>query len=223
MKNVCIIPARAGSKRIKNKNIKPLAGVPLIEWTIRSAIDSGLFDSIIISTDSVDIANIASKAGIDVNALRPEKLSGDEVTAEDLIGYYVDKIDADAFCYLQPTSPFRNSFDIISSYEKLISTGANAVISVSETDYPAQWLYDPRVPFETFMSKLSNKRSQDSQRGLVLNGAVYWFTRIAFKKYKTHLIDEGVIPYIMPKNRSIDIDWPEDFELAEDMVKRNAI
>lgn len=221
MKNLCIIPARAGSKRIANKNIKPLAGVPLISWTIRAALNSKVFDKIIISTDSSEIANIAEREGVPVGSLRPANLATDQSTASEVIAYHLRDIRVENICYLQPTSPLRSEVDVVESYIKLTNSGADSVISVTDTGTPYSWLYEQDSSFEEFMVNVSTKRSQDLKPALSLNGAIYWFKFEAFKKNGTHLLTKNTLPYVMPKGRSVDIDELEDFQLAEILIKKN--
>jgi CMP-N-acetylneuraminic acid synthetase len=221
MSAVCIIPARAGSKRIKGKNTKLLGGLPLVTWTIRAAIQSGMFENIIMSTDCVKVADIARKEGLNVENLRPHKLSTDHTTASQVIGYHLREISADNVCYLQPTSPLRTVEDIIKSYKLFSETQANAVISMSEVGIPEKWLYSETEDFGSFIKNVSTLRSQDLDSVYALNGAIYWFKRSTFFKYKTHLIQDNVVPYLMPKERSIDIDEQSDFLYAEFLISHN--
>ena len=154
MKKICIIPARAGSKRIKNKNLKEMAGKPLIAWTIECAIDSGMFDEIILSTDSEEILDVGSAYGLPEVGLRPSSLSGDYATAADVIGHYVSKNDGSRLCYLQPTSPLRTSGDVISSYNLMENNNAYSVISVCEYDMPENWIYSSSEIFQAGAVKI---------------------------------------------------------------------
>lgn len=215
MKKICLIPARCGSKRIKNKNIKQLAGKPLVAWTIECAINSNIFDEIILSTDSELIANIGKSYGLSNVGLRPQYLSDDYATAADVISYYLDNREVAKFCYLQPTSPLRNINDITSSFEIMEKNNAYSVISVNEVHLPDNWIHRSEENFETFIGNITSKRSQDYSARYVLNGAIYWFDSLQFKKHNTHLIPERCYPYVMPQNRSVDIDTENDFKLAE--------
>ena len=215
MKKTCIIPARAGSKRIKNKNLKVLAGKPLVAWTIETALNSGLFDEIILSTDSEEIYEIGQLYGLQKIGLRPRHLAGDYAIAADVIAHYLSETRKQKVCYLQPTSPLRSVEDIVSSFALMDRENAYSVISVCEYDIPSNWIYNSEQRFEKFVENISTKRSQDFTQSYRLNGAVYWFDSQQFLKYKTHLIPKKSVPYVMPLNRSVDIDTLEDFKLAE--------
>ena len=219
MKKICIIPARAGSKRIKNKNLKELSGKPLVSWSIECALSSGIFDKIILSTDSEDIAKIGKFYGLNT-ALRPTELAGDYTTAEEVISYHIEGRANEKVCYLQPTSPLRNKEDINLSLELMEKKQAYSVISMCKLERPENWIYNAEENFEEFVRNISKKRSQDHKLSYVLNGALYWFESKEFKKYKTHLIPHRSYPYIMPINRSVDIDSPEDFIIAEILMNK---
>ena len=218
MRKICIIPARAGSKRIKDKNIKNLAGKPLVAWTIESVLDAKLFDDIILSTDSLDILKIGLSYKLKNFGLRPDHLADDYSTAADVIRYHIDDSQPAKVCYLQPTSPLRTSCDITSSYQLMEDKNANAVISVSPDPVPENWIYKKDDCFEEFINGLSTKRSQDYQPRYVLNGAIFWFDSLAFKRYGTHLISDNAFSYVMPRDRGLDIDESIDFLLAEHLL-----
>ncbi|WP_415902802.1 acylneuraminate cytidylyltransferase family protein [Neptuniibacter sp. QD29_5] len=218
MRNVCIIPARSGSKRIKNKNIRKLAGKPLVSWTIEAAQATDIFDEIIVSTDSNDVADIARHYGINVPSLRPVELSGDYTTAAEVIAYHTANVSECNICYLQPTSPLRSVDDIVNSYNLLIKEQVGAVVSVSDFTVPLNWIYDDSIDFGSFISGVGAKRSQDYDKKYVLNGAIYWVRNSLFKEFGTHLLTENIIPYVMPQDRSVDIDEEIDFKIAESIL-----
>lgn len=220
-KNICIIPAREGSKRIRKKNIRNFCGKPLVYWTIEAAVSANLFDDIILSTDSLDILKIGREFGLTTEKLRPDYLSSDTSRAEDVIAYHIRNYSDVNICYLQPTSPLRKSTDILESYSLLCSKSLNGVISVCEHPAPKNWIYEEGKSFGAFMNNVSNKRSQDYAKCFVLNGAIYWCTSNAFLKYGTHLVRENIEPYVMPNDRSIDIDEELDFKLAEFIKSQN--
>lgn len=215
MRNVAIIPARSGSKRVKNKNIRILSGKPLISWTIESTINSGLFEKIIVSTDSEEIANVALKYGVKIDELRPDSLSVDTTSASDVLKYHLLKSDFDNGCLLQPTSPLRSVADLCGSFELFVEKNANAVLSLAPLTHPLMWAYSEGECFGGFLETVGEKRSQDYGQSYQLNGAIYWFNVEAFKKFGTHLIPENSFPYFMALERSIDIDVELDFKIAE--------
>ena len=219
MKNIAIIPARSGSKRIRNKNLQMLGGKPLIEWTIQSALNSKLFDLILVSTDSVELESLVNRTDSVVSDIRPRALCDDHSTACDVIKYYVDRYDGENFCYLQPTSPLRSEVDIIDAYQLMVGRSANAVVSVTATHAPSSWMFGGGGDFAEFLGGLDSSRSQDLQKLLYLNGAVYWFTKASFERYGTHLVPINSVPYRMPYLRSIDIDEWDDLKLAESIMR----
>ena len=221
MKRICIIPARSGSKRVLNKNIRSLAGKPLVSWTIDLALSSNIFDEIILSTDCLKIAEIGKACGLKINNLRPTSLSNDYSTAADVIEYHTAHFEDCYICYLQPTSPLRDILDISASLKVMTDSDYHAVISVSEVTIPADWIYDGDKDFSDFMSGLSNKRSQDYAKSYALNGSIYWFKLSEFRHFGTHLISTNSAPYVMPAERSIDIDEEIDFIIAEALMRSN--
>ena len=220
-KNICIIPARDGSKRIHRKNLRSFCGKPLVYWTIEAAITANIFDDIILSTDSLAVLAIGRECGLDTDKLRPDYLASDTAKAEDVIAYHIKNYSDINICYLQPTSPLRRCNDILESYSLLRSKSLDGVISVCEHPIPKNWIYEEGKNFAEFMTNVSNKRSQDYAKGFVLNGAIYWCTSNAFLKCGTHLLRKNVEPYVMPIDRSIDIDEELDFEFAEFIKRQN--
>ena len=221
MKRTAIIPARAGSKRLPNKNMKSIAGRPLIGWTIEAAKKSELFDEIIVSTDSKDVKNYSEEQGLSVPSYRPRHLCKDNTYAIEVILYHINKNKLDEVCYLQPTSPLRDSNDILESYKLFNEKKANAVISVQDLGIPFSWIGDPKDEFGNYLSQITTERSQDLRSAIVLNGAIYWFRSEAVIKYRNHLLSNDSYPYTMPREKSIDIDTLEDFMLAEFFMKRD--
>ena len=145
--NVAIIPARKGSKSLKDKNILPLGEKPLIVHTIQSALDSKLFEKVIVSTDSQEYANIAIEHGAIVPYLRSVKLSADTVptskVSNEILQYLLHNNEKYTyFSVLQVSSPLRTAQDIIDSYAILIDKDADAVISVCESSYPKPWVQE---------------------------------------------------------------------------------
>ena len=222
---ICIIPARSGSKRIKNKNLKEIAGKPLISWTIECALNSDIFDEIILSTDCEKILSIGKEYGLPQREIRPGNLSDDNATAVDVISHYLEgnKYKNSKVCYLQPTSPLRSAGDVKDSFELMEREQAYSVISVNEYETPENWIYNPDYGFDYFVQSLSAKRSQDYPKKYVLNGAIYWFLSEKFCEYKTHLIPKKVFPYFMPKERSVDIDNQIDLDFANFLLKKSLL
>ncbi|MDO2951792.1 cytidylyltransferase domain-containing protein [Aeromonas simiae] len=220
--NIAIIPARGGSKRLPGKNIKPLAGKPLIRWTTQAALASGEFDMVIVSTDSQAIADIAMQdAGVTFPGLRPAELAGDTATTNDVVSHVVQWVErnyakVDMAAILQPTSPLRTARHIQEAVALYQNKKATAVVSICELDHPVQ--YCNRLPkdhcLNGFITPSSHKRSQDLEPFYRLNGAIYLVDR-------KHVGDlsgiycEDSYAYLMDKKSSIDIDDEFDFLLAE--------
>ena len=222
---LAIIPARSGSKGLKDKNIKDLNGKPMIAYTIEAAINSGIFDDIVVSTDSQVYADIAIKFGAAVPFLRPDYLSTDEATTKDVIIYTLNKLDEfgyeyDYFIILQPTSPLRKSEDIISAVELLFEKGANSIVSVCESEYSPLYMntIDESLSIDGFISKNISSRRQELPKYYRLNGAIYLSKVDYFLQHKD-LYKEKSYAYIMDKESSIDIDDEFDFAIAESLIK----
>jgi CMP-N,N'-diacetyllegionaminic acid synthase len=217
---LALIPARGGSRGIPRKNIADLAGMPLIQWTINAAMASVYIDSILISTDDPDVKALALEQGIGVLD-RPQSIAGDSATAAEVIAHALTSTGhTGILVYLQPTSPFRESDDIDRSLELLGSGDAEGVVSVTEAAENPEWMYrlsttdsglEPIVPHHSAF------RRQDLPRTVKLNGAVYCADTQS-------LLPDGsffklrLAGYEMPASRSIDIDDPEDLELARQHV-----
>lgn len=228
MKKIAIIPARSGSKGLKDKNIKLLNEKPLIVYTIETAINSHCFDKIVVSTDSDAYAKIAEEYGAEVPFLRSEHLSGDEVATNDVIVDLLIKLkelgeEFDYLMILQPTSPLRTSDDIKKAIELMAEKNANAVVSLCEVDHSP--LYTGQVPenlrIDGFIKKDISYRRQELPKYYRLNGAIYLSKVDYFLKYQD-LYQEDCFAYIMDKARSIDIDDEIDFILTEILMKKGA-
>jgi len=221
---LAVIPARGGSKGLLGKNILPLAGKPLIAWTIESAIESKYIDKCIISTDDQEIADISLKYGGDVPFMRPSELATDKASSIDVIIHTIEAIEEkyDLIILLQPTSPLRNSFDIDNALELLENKHAGALVSMVEIRHPVEWTArisgDLHIPeLVTTLSK--NTRRQDFEKRYELNGAIYISKLDLFIKQNS-FISNHTIAYIMPPERSIDIDDKLDFDFAEYLSSR---
>lgn len=224
--NVAIIPARAGSKRLPGKNIKLLAGKPLIVWTIEAAITSNLFDVILVTTDSEEIANIARAAGASVPFLRPSELSTDTSSTNEVISHAVDWIEQNVgtvscVTLLQPTSPLRTADDIAQAMNMYDTKQASAIVSVCLTEHPIQFCNTLPIDLSMagFIKTQNNKRSQELEPSWRLNGAIYIFDR-KYVSNLTNLYEQNTFAYIMKRESSIDIDQELDFILAEIILSK---
>lgn len=220
--NIAIIPARGGSKRLPGKNIRTLAGKPLIAWTIEAALKSEIYDHVFVNTDCKVIADTALQAGAEVPFLRPEYLSGDEATTDDVVAHFVKWYEKEfsavvnTVSILQPTSPLRGAAHIKEAWKLFHEKGAGAVVSVCELEYPWQFInqLDDSRCMDGFLNPEDMKRSQDLKPYYRLNGAIYLIKREYVGRLK-NLYGKDTFAYVMPIMESIDIDTMKDFMLAE--------
>ena len=220
MKNIAIIPARSGSKGLKDKNIKELNGKPLLAYSVDAAIASGLFEEVMVSTDSELYANVAKENGASVPFLRSEEQSGDNAGSWGVVEEVLKRYEAlgkrfDTVCLLQPTSPLRRTEDIVAAYELLNDKNADAVTSVCEVDHSPLWTMklDESCSLGEFRKNLVSVPRQKLGQYFRLNGAIY-IKRICYGE-KISLLDEKEYAVKMDRRNSVDIDTLEDFELAE--------
>lgn len=225
MKNIAIIPARSGSKGLPDKNIRELCGKPLIAYSIEAANKSGLFDEVFVSTDSEKYADIAKNCGASVPFLRSDKNAMDSSSSWDVVEEVLEKFETmgkefETFCLLQPTSPLRNSDDIIRAYETYKKKDANAVVSVCELEHPLSWCgqLSEDLSMDGFISQDSMNQRQKQAVTYRLNGAIYLVNIKSFREDR-FLYREGCYACIMDKRNSVDIDTIFDFKYAEFLLK----
>ena len=229
-KFIAIIPARGGSKQIKNKNIKKFLGKPLIHWTIEAAINSNSIDKIYVSTDSNLIVKKCEKFKNKITILkRPKNLAKDNTKMLDVIknfskNNFLKKKNFLGLIILQPTSPLRNYLDIKQSCKLFLKNKPDSLISINKINHQ----HNPESIYKKngiFIKKYNNKKfiplRQKKKEYFASNGAAIYITN---KKNLNKFIIGGkkIIGYEMPVNRSIDIDTKFDFEIAE-MIKKNEI
>ncbi len=228
-KILAIIPARSGSKRLPNKNILTLIDKPLIAWTILEAKKSKYIDEVIVSTDNSDIADISKKYNANVPFIRPVQLSSDTTSSfgvvEQAINYLKNDNNKiyDYALLLQPTSPLRNFFDINSAIELLFKKNADSVISVCKLEHPLEWSCDlpEDLSMNEFVDRIKQNRSQDLKTFYRLNGAIYISNIKRLIEEKTFFLKNNIFAYIMPNERSIDIDTLFDFDLVKFILSKN--
>lgn len=224
---VAIITARGGSKRLPGKNVLPLAGVPLLAWSVNAAVAYGDFAHIIISSDSDQYCDLALAHGATRAIKRSVELSSDSATSFDVVSDVLERErqagrDWTQFVLLQPTSPFRNAQDISQAMSLFDSRRPEAVVSVCETECPVEWTgrLDPDLGMSEFTAYAkSNRRTQDLPRSYRLNGAIYCLNVEAFETQRT-FVPTGALAYAMPRSRSIDVDTEEDFAIAQFLASR---
>ena len=221
MKKVAIIPARGGSKRIPNKNIKVFAGQPIIAYSINAARDSNLFDRIILSTDSEEIAEIGKSYGAEVPFMRPPELSDDITgTAEVLIHSLNWLIEHDKFypyfCCIYPTAPFLEKKYLFEGFDILYEKNATTAFSVTSFSYPIfrALKIDANNRAKMFWPEHLHTRSNDLPDAYHDAGQFYWGDTEKFLKEKI-LFSSDSVPIILPRYLVQDIDTLEDWETAE--------
>jgi CMP-N-acetylneuraminic acid synthetase len=225
MSSVCIIPARGGSKRIPRKNILPLNGRPLISYSIRAAIDSGVFTDVIVSTEDGEIKAIALKEGARVDD-RPEHMAGDTVTKVQVVKEFLERKNAEkkyeVVAALLPTCPFRTARHVKEAMELFRSTpDLPFLIGVTEYEFPIQLALSPldeKSMQMTFADGYRTTRSQNIEKRYHPNGAMYMATVKAFLEKGT-FFNERMLTYKMSAIRSFDIDYPYQFAIAEILSK----
>jgi len=222
-KILAVIPARGGSKGIKNKNITDLAGRPLLQWTVEAAEKSKYIDRFVLSSDDPQIQMVAESLGCEVPFTRAAHLATDEASTTDVLLDAIERVAGfDVVALLQPTSPFRTTKDIDSCLELMMRDGAPSVVSLcSVQDHPAlvfKFQSDKKIaPFLSNPPSQSLRR-QDLPAAFKLNGAVYIANIPWFIKNRTFTAAEAV-GYIMPESRSIDIDDVQDLSLAQQLAQ----
>lgn len=225
---LAVIPARGGSKGVPRKNIRPLAGVPLIAHTIRAAQAAQMVSRILVSTDDEEIAAVAREWGADVPFLRPAALSDDRAAQIDVVIHALQQAEMlDSVTYthvllLQPTAPLRTAEDIDASLRLLLQSGCDAVVSYTpvESAHPFYMvtLEDsrPRPILEIPQGLTARQEYPPVYRR---NGAIYATRRDVILAGSFY--GEDVRAYIMPPERSVNIDSFFDFELAEFLINRS--
>lgn len=219
-KMLMIIPARGGSKSIPRKNIAPVAGKPLIAWTIAAALASSL-GRVIVSTDDEEIARVARDYGAEVPFLRPAQLAADDTPGIEPLLHAVTWMETnehyapDQVMLLQPTSPLREASDIEGAFKMLSEAGADAVVSVCEAREHPYWMKKiaedgTATDFLPTSEEYSNRQSLPQLYRL--NGAIYLVRRQVLLAERT-VYPQRTLAYVMPPERSIDIDTPWDLYL----------
>lgn len=218
MKRLAIIPARSGSKGLNDKNVIDLCGKPLIAYSIEAATKSGIFDTVIVSTDSEEYANIAKTFGAEI-MMRGESLSNDKATSYMVIEDVLKRCEGqyDYFMLLQPTSPLRTSIHVKEAAEVFENkiNNFNFLVSVKESDH-AKVLCNPiedDMSLKYFDTDFSNYRRQ-SYKDYCPNGAIFIGKPEPYLRQK-HFFGPEAIAYIMDKMSSVDIDTQIDLELAK--------
>ncbi|PAF44671.1 acylneuraminate cytidylyltransferase family protein [Helicobacter sp. 11S02629-2] len=222
LKTLALIPARSGSKGLLHKNIKEFCGKPLLAYTIKAALDSKVCDYVLVSTDSLEYADIAIKYGAKVPFLRSEKNSSDFASASEVIAESLESLkelglEFDTLVFLQPTSPLRDASDIRSAF-KLFVESKEDVVAVCKARKHINLLRSiDEKGFLQSVSKTKAYRRQDYLALFEVNGALYINNLKNFTK-DTRLNDNKK-PFLMPSLKGIDIDDEDDFFLASCVMR----
>ena len=221
MKPICIIPARAGSKRLPGKNKIDFNGVPIITHPIRAALESELFHGVIVSTDDPDIMIIAANECADVDN-RPKHLCGDDMEETNVYLHVLRDLKRhghelpEYFCAIYPTAAFITPGDIIGAHQKLISDEADACMGVTKFDvHPYRMMaYDSEGFLFRRWPELNESPSREFPAAFASNGTLYWFRTAAFLKNPTYC-PAKLSGY---ETHAVDIDTPEDLKRAQDQI-----
>ncbi len=229
MKIVAVIPARAGSKGVSNKNLRELGGKPLIGWSIEAVRACFDIDRVILTTDSQEIANVGRHFGAEAPFIRPAELARDETPTISTVVHAVQWLEenesyfADFIMCIQPTSPLCATQDIQGAIDLLKATNAEGVVSVTLSESHPFWMkqldLDGRVT-DFLEPPRSVHRRQDLPKLYSLNGAIYLAQRDILVDLQTWYTPK-TYGYIMPINRSLDINTPWDLYLADLILKDN--
>jgi CMP-N-acetylneuraminic acid synthetase len=220
---LALIPARGGSKGVPRKNVRPLAGRPLVAYAADAARQSGVVDRIVLSTDDEEIASVGRASGIDVPFMRPAAIAADETPMLAVIEHAVAELSAggwtpDLIVLLQPTSPLRRPEHIRAAVALLRETGADAVVSVValprhlSPDYVMRIADGRLVPFLPEGAAIT--RRQDARAAYSRDGTVYAFARTTLERWHS-IYGEDARPLVIDARESLSIDSPEDWDAAE--------
>jgi N-acylneuraminate cytidylyltransferase len=221
MRRLAVIPARSGSKRIPKKNIRPLAGKPLISYSIKAAIDSGLFNRVIVSTDSDEIAEIAVRWGAEVPYLRPATLADDYVPVSSATADVVERVlggssEYTAVAQLMPTCPLRTAEDVRESFRQFDEVGPDSQISVTRFGWQNPWWAVTRKPtyeLDALFRELTQRRSQDLPELFCPSGAIWWARPAVLRDERTFHVANRT-GWEIPWHRGVDIDTEDDWTMA---------
>lgn len=225
MSSVAIITARGGSKRIPRKNIKEFLGKPIIAYSIEAAIASGAFDSVMVSTDDAEIAEISKKYGAEIPFLRSDKTSNDYAVTADVISEVLDEYknlgkEFDFFACIYPTAPFITAEKLREAVKAFKKSGADSLVPVVKFEFPPQRGFVCENGFIRYQyPEYANTRSQDLEPIYHDCGQFYISSSESF--YRSHtLIAEKTVPYIIPETEVQDIDTETDWVIAEEKYRR---
>lgn len=228
MKCLAIIPARCGSKGLPNKNIKSLCGKPLMSYTLEAAVASGVFDTVMVSTDSKEYADVALQTpGVEVPFLRSKENSQDTSSTWDAVREVLHRyqdmgVEYDMFCVLQITSPLRDAQHIREAFQQYKNKEAYSIVSICEMEYPlsvCNYLPEDHSLVGFIRTDGNSYARQKVRKSYRFNGALYMCNTEAFLRLGS-IYEERCFAYIMETQKSVDIDTIDDFNMAEYLFKK---
>jgi N-acylneuraminate cytidylyltransferase len=218
---LAVIPARGGSKRVPGKNYREFAGRPLIAYTIEAALQSNVFEAVVVSTDDNNIAEIARQCGAQVPFMRNAELANDWTVSSAVTADTLERIDASGECYtcvaqLLPTCPLRNAKDVQDSFHQFVATEATAQISVTRFGWLNPWWAHKRehVHLTPVFPEAITQRSQDLPPLFVPVGAIWWASAAGLRESRSFYLP-GYTGWELEWDRAIDVDTEEDWRMAE--------
>ena len=224
---LCVIPARGGSKGVPGKNIKDLCGKPLIAYSIEQAKAARFIDRIIVDSDDEAILQVGRRFGAETPFVRPANLARDDSSIFDVLVHAVEWLEQkenyhfDILLLLHTTTPLRTSQDIDECLMTLVEKNANNVFSVASSyknPYFNMVELEPRSGIAKLCKTGNFFNRQEAPKVFDMNSSIYAWDKNAFLKYRSHFTDQTYI-YEMPRERSVDIDEPLDFKIAETLIR----
>jgi CMP-N,N'-diacetyllegionaminic acid synthase len=224
-KYLAIVTARAGSKRLPEKNVRELCGKPLFVWSVLAGTGCPDVGATVVTTDSGQYQDLARSAGAECPRLRPAELASDSASSFDVVKDVLDHYGSGLaeyknFVLLQPTSPLRTADDVAAAIALHRSSGAPAVVSVCEAECPPAWvgqIGDDLKMDDFIRPEHKGVRSQDLGLWYRFNGAIYIVNIEAFLAERS-FTPRGTVAYVMPRERSVDVDTAFDFKVAEALM-----
>lgn len=225
-----IIPAKGVSRGLPGKNIRLVAGKPMLAWSIEAALQSGVFDRLMVSTDDTTIRDLAEKYGVKTPCLRPKELAGDDTPTAAVVIHVLDWLEKnedyrpDHLMLLQPTSPLRSADDIRAAYHLFQKHGARPLISVAPVQkHPdLMVLVQPDGSLTKYLPEALRTRRQDRPVVHIHNGAIYVVEAARFRQ-RPVFDNENAVGFVMPFERSIDIDTELDLQITEILLHREQV
>ena len=222
IKVLALIPARGGSKGLPRKNILPVGDRPLIAWTIEAARQASCISCVVLSSDDREIIAEALNRGCEVPFKRPAELASDTASSMDVVLHALNQMPGYEYVVpLQPTSPLRTAGDIDAAFNLMLEKQAPACVSVCSVEESPYWMY--QFEGQSYLRSVLEApqgvtRRQDLPDVYSLNGAIY-IARVDWLLRQRSFVSADTVGYVMPKERSMDIDTPEDYQKLNEIMK----